>query len=220
MQESYPQSYMDFDLQACMETCGLSPQQIDALVQEGYILMDNFAMNQYQDISDMAKCVQALLVHQGGACFGQVHIMKLKACLFWLKDQQRRGLPLNIDDNGFNDPQLEKVLQDYWAKVELKEADDTMVKVLDKFSPHSLRGWNTFNRELEAYLSHIHGLSSVPLLYIIRKGPDPNVPAPTNPKQVLIAQAPHTGPTYIADWQKVYGMIHVAVSGSDSWTWI
>jgi len=211
---------MDFDLQACMETCGLSPQQIDALVQEGYISMDDFAMNRYQDISEMAKRVQALPVNRGGVRFGQVHIMKLKAFLFWLKDRQRRGLPLNLDDDGFNDPQLEKAVQEYRAEVELKEANDTTVKVLDKFSPHSLRGWNTFNRELEAYLSHIRGLSGMPLLYVIRKDPDPNAPALTDPKQVLIAQAPHTGPTYIADRQKVYGVIRDAVSGSDGWMWI
>jgi len=207
-------------LQACMETCGLSQQQIDALVQEGYILMEDFAMNRYQDISEMAKRVQALPVNRGGVRFGQVHIMKMKAFLFWLKDRQRRGLPLNLDDDGFNDPQLDKAVQDYRAEVEQKEADDTTAKVPDKFSPHTLRGWNTFNRELEAYLSNIRGLSGVPLLYVIRKDPDPNAPLPTDPKQILIAQAPHTGPTYIADRQKVYGVIRDAVSGSDGWTWI
>jgi len=104
---------MDFDLEACMETCGLSPQQIDTLVQKGYISMDDFAMNHYQDILEMAKRVQALPVNRGGVCFSQVHIMKLKSFLFWLKDHQRRGLPLNLDDDGFNEPQLEKAVQDY-----------------------------------------------------------------------------------------------------------
>jgi len=149
--------------------------------------------------------------------------MKLKAFLFWIKDCQWRGLLLNLDDDRLNDPQLEKAAQDYWAEVELKEANDMTVKVPEKFSPHTLRGWNTFNRELEAYLSNIHGLSGVPLLYVIRKDPDPNAPAPTDPKQILIAQAPHVGPTYIANWQKVYCVIHNAVSGSDlqhkKWRW-
>jgi len=86
---------MDFDLQACMETCSLSQQQINALVQEGYISMDDFMMNRYQDISEMAKCMQVLPVNRR-VYFGQVHIMKLKAFLFWIKDRQHRGLPLNL----------------------------------------------------------------------------------------------------------------------------
>jgi len=63
--------------------------------------MDDFVMNRYQDISEMAKCMQALPVNQGGVHFGQVRIMKLKAFLFWIKDRQCRGLPLNLDDDGF-----------------------------------------------------------------------------------------------------------------------
>ena len=79
---------MDAELQVCLENCDLSQAQIDALTQEGYLSMDNFALNCYQDISDMAKRVQALPLNQGGVRFSQVHIMKLKAFLYWLKDRQ------------------------------------------------------------------------------------------------------------------------------------
>ncbi len=51
---------MDAELQACLENCDLLQAQIDALTQEGYLSMDDFALNRYQDISDMAKRVQAL----------------------------------------------------------------------------------------------------------------------------------------------------------------
>jgi len=60
----------------------------------------------------------------------------------------------------------------------------------------------------------------VPLVYVICKDPDRNAPAPTDPKQVLIAQAPLRGASYLADRQKVYRIICNAVSGSDGWTWI
>jgi len=38
--------------------------------------------------------------------------------------------------------------------------------------------------------------------------------------QIWIVQAPLHGPAYQADQQKVYQIIHDAVSGSDSWAWI
>jgi len=211
---------MDAELQVCLENCDLSQAQIDALAQEGYLSMDDFALNWYQDISDMAKRVQALPLNRGGVRFGQVHIMKLKAFLYWLKDRQRRDLPLDLDDGGFGENELTKAISDYQAEQELKDADETAAKVPDKFSPHSLRGWNTFNRELEAYLSSIRGITGVPLLYVIRKDQDPAAPPPTDPKQILIAQAPHRGPAYMADRQKVYSIIRDAVSGSDGWVWM
>jgi len=43
---------------------------------------------------------------------------------------------------------------------------------------------------------------------------------PTDPKQLLIRQAPLRGAAYIKDRQKVYSIISDAVSGSDGWTWI
>ncbi len=48
------------------------PDQINASTQEGYLSMDNFTLNHYQDIDDMAKQVQVLSVARGGMRFGQV----------------------------------------------------------------------------------------------------------------------------------------------------
>jgi len=56
---------------------------------------------------------------------------------------------------------------------------------------------------------------------VIRKDPpDLNAPAPTDPKQLLIAQAPLQGEAYIKDRQRVYSIISDAISNSDGWTWI
>jgi len=102
----------------------------------------------------------------------------------------------------------------------MKDANNTVAKAPDKFTPHSLRGWNTFNRELENYLSSICGLSRMPLIYIICKDSEPNAPLPANPMQIWIVQALLHGPSYQADQQKVYQIIWDAVSGSDGWAWI
>ena len=46
------------------------------------------------------------------------------------------------------------------------------------------------------------------------------MPAPTDPKQLLIAQAPLHGTAFIKDQQRVYSIISDAISGTDGWTWI
>jgi len=211
---------MDAELCVSLENCNLSNAQINAIRDEGYLSLDDFALNTYQDITDFAKCVQALPVDCSHVRFGQVHIIKLKGFLFWLKDRLRRGLPLDLDDRGFGEEQLTRCIAKYKSKIEKKQ-DDTKAKVPEKFQPHTLRGWNTFTRELHKYLSSLLGVTGVPLIYVIRKDPaDPQTPIPTDPKQLLIHQAPLRGAAYVKDRQKVYSIISDAISGSDGWTWI
>jgi len=96
---------MDAELRVCLENCSCSEVQIGTLMEEGYLLLEDFAFNQYQDISMFSKRDQALPVNRGGVQFGQLHIIKLKAFLYWVKDCQCRGLPLNLDDGGFGGKQ-------------------------------------------------------------------------------------------------------------------
>jgi len=190
---------MDAELRVSLENCNLSDAQINAIRNEGYLSLDDFALNTYQDITNFAKRVQALPIDRGHVRFGQVHIIKLKGFLYWLKDRLRRGLPLNLDDGGFGKEQLTKCVAEYKSEVEKKE-DDLKAKVPDKFQPHSLQGSNTFTHELHKYLSSIKGATGVLLVYVIRKDPpDPNATITTDPKRILIAQAPLRGTAYIKD---------------------
>jgi len=97
---------MDAELRVCLENCNLSDAQINAIRDEGYLSLKDFMLNTYQDITDFAKRVQALPLNHRGVRFRQVHIIKLKAFLFWLKDRQRRHLPLDLDDGRFGKEQL------------------------------------------------------------------------------------------------------------------
>jgi len=66
---------MDAKLRVCLKNCNLSKAQINAIRDEGYLSLNDFAMNTYQDITDFAKRVQALPVNCGGVRFRQVHII-------------------------------------------------------------------------------------------------------------------------------------------------
>jgi len=161
---------MDAKLHVSLKNCDLSNTQINAIRDEGCLSLNDFALNTYQDITDFARHVQALPIDRGHVRFGQVHIIKLKGFLFWLKDRLRRGLPLDLDNGGFGEEQLTRCVAEYKSEIE-KRQDDTKAKVLEKFQPHTLRGWNTFTRELHKYLSSLLGITGVPLVYVIRRDP-------------------------------------------------
>jgi len=167
---------MDIDLMACLAECGLSDKQIEALEEEGYVSLSDFMLNSYVDISELAKRVQALPVNCGGKHFGQVHIIKLKGFLYWLKDRQRQGLPLKLDNVEFGQDKLQEAVTAYHIDNDKKDSKVVMVKTSKKFQPYLLCRWNTFNRELENHLSRIKGISGVPLIYVICKDQPDGVP--------------------------------------------
>jgi len=69
---------MEIDLAACLNQCGLSQAQIDAIYQEGYVTMTDFSIKWYSDINSSAKKIQALLTNQGGLNLRHMHVIWLK----------------------------------------------------------------------------------------------------------------------------------------------
>jgi len=80
---------MEIDLQASLDQCGLSQEQIDAVAKEGYLTITDFSLNQYSDIESFAKKLQALPTARGGVNMGHMHVLKMKALLYWLKNRER-----------------------------------------------------------------------------------------------------------------------------------
>jgi len=169
---------MDINLTACLAECGLSDKQIEALEEEGYITLQDFALNSYNNILELVKRVQVLPINHGGTRFGQVHIIKLKDFLYWLKDRQRRGLLLELDNVEFGQEELQGAVVAFCIENDEKDSKMVMPKIPKKFQLYSLCSWNTFNRELKNYLAGIKGISGVPLTYMIRKDAADGAPLP------------------------------------------
>jgi len=87
---------------------------------------------------------------------------------------------------------FKKLLQLTHIENDKKDSKMVTTKTPENFQPYSLCGWNTFNRELENYLSGIKGIPGVPLVYIIHKEQPDAVPLalPNDENQQLIRQAP------------------------------
>jgi len=88
---------MEIDLSSCLDQCGLSQAQIDALEREGYLTMTDFSLNRYSDIDSFAKKLQALPTNQGGLNLRHMHVVWLKAFLYWLKNQICHGIDIYYD---------------------------------------------------------------------------------------------------------------------------
>jgi len=120
-----------------------------------------FALNSYADTSELAKRVQVLPVNCGRMHFGQVHIIKLKGVSLLAEGQTERGLPLKLDSFKFGQEELQEAILAYCIENDEKDSKMAMTKTPENFQLYSLHGWNTFNRELENYLSGIKGISGV-----------------------------------------------------------
>jgi len=152
---------------------------------------------------------------------GHMHVLKMKALLYWLKDRDRRGIDIYEDyDEDFGQVELLASIKSLETYERLQKAGETKNKAPDKFQPHSLRGWSSFNRDLENYLSGLRGISGVPLIYVIREERAIVAMPGGDDIDQLIRLAPLQGPSYLEDKRRVYRIIRDAVSGTDGWIWI
>jgi len=213
---------MEIDLSSCLDQCGLSQAQIDALECEGYLTMTDFSLNRYSDIDSFAKKLQALPIARGGVNLGHMHVIRLKAFLYWLKNRIRRGIDIYDDyDEDFGQVELQASIKALETLEGLDKAGDSKTKAPEKFQPNSLRGWTSLNRELENYLGSLRGLSGIPLIYVIReKETDDVAPPGEDTIQELIRLAPLEGDVYLEDKRCVYHIIRDAVLGTKGWMWI
>jgi len=212
---------MELLLVASLDQCGLSEQQIEAIAEEGYLMITNFSLNWYTDIDSFMKKLQALPPERGGVRLGHMHVLRLKAFLYWLKNQSRRGIDLYDPREDFGQYELHESIKALETYEDLEKAKDSKTTAPDKFQPHSLRGWTSFNRDLQNYLASIRGLSGIPLSYVIRKEESSNVaPLGEDGVEELIRLAPLSGTAYLEDKKRVYRIIRDAVSGTNGWTWI
>jgi len=211
---------MEFILAASLDQCGLSERQIGAIAEEGYLTLTDYSLNRFADIDSIAKKF-AMIRDAGAVKLGHMHVLRLKALLYWLKNQVRRGIDLYDEREDFGQYELEESIRALETYEDMDKFKDSKTTAPEKFQPHSLRGWTQFNRDLQNYLASIRGISGVPLCYVIRKEEFSDVAVPgEDAVEEVIRLAPLSGTAYLEDKKRVYRIIRDAVSGTDGWTWM
>jgi len=78
---------------------------------------------------------------------------QLKAFLYWLKNISRYGIDLYDKREDFGQYKLQESIRALGTYKDLEKAKDSKTMALDKFQPHSLCSWTSFNCNLQNYLA-------------------------------------------------------------------
>ncbi len=198
---------MEFILAASLDQCGLSERQIDTMAKEGYLTLTNFSLNWYSNINMVAK---KLGQHpkRGGVNLGHMHVLRLKALLYWLKNQERHRANLYDEREDFGQYELEESIKALEAYEDMDKFKDAKTTAPDKFQPHLLHSWTQFNRDLQNYLASIQVISRVPLCYVVWKEEFLEIAPPGKDAiEEMIRLAPLYGTAYLEDKKRVYQII-------------
>jgi len=130
---------MEILLAASLDQCGLSKHQIEAIAEEGYLTVTDFSLNRFSDIDNFAKKL-SLTPARGGVNLGYMHVLCLKALLYWLKNQTKHGVDLYDEQEDFGQYELEESIKALEAYKDMDKYKDAKTRAPEKFQPHSLRG--------------------------------------------------------------------------------
>ena len=192
--------------------CGASDAQQEAIMQEGFDGMADLLILEDKDITDMMSNITKLAVNRGGVRMGAVLTKKVKALVYWCKEQERQELDLDADR--FTEEEMLATLRR--MAVETGE-DDTKPELPTKFEPNK---WVSWVKKVENYLWQVKGRNNTPLFYVIRKVREVTAPPFTSVEEERIYQTAHRGPAFNKDNQKVFEILTQLLSGTMAWTWM
>ena len=182
---------------------------------EGLDSMEAFALlSGDADVTEMAKRMSSRTVATGRVILGTMHIKRIQALVFWVKDHTKRGLP---------------VIPEMWNAVEMakamdrKEADINFEKIdVDLIDPGKCQtdfGWDAWQIAFMNKLSATMGAAKVPLAYVVRQDADAGYVFEDDDEERMY-QMPLTGENFKRDNKLVYNMLKAACVKTDAWTWI
>ena len=151
-----------------LRLCGCSVEQTNALVGEGFTNMADFLVIQAKDVAGMCTNLARIPINRGGSKIGTVIMKKIEALVMWCHDQEREGQEL--DASAFD----RNALAGYVKKSQLDDAGDQPSPEPPK--EFKVLKWVTWIRKFETYLWQITGKNEVPLVYVVRKERDPDLP--------------------------------------------
>jgi hypothetical protein len=199
-------------IRVALTLCGATNNQRDAIVEEGFTSMEHLLIMKDKEVESMMTNITRLRANQGGIRIGGVLTKKVKALVYWAKEQQRQGL--DLDANQFTQAKLTETLSR--MMVETGE-DDSKPEPPAKFDVHK---WVSWSKRLENYLWQVKGKNNAPLIYIIRKPRQADAAPFTTREEERVYQTAHQGQAYIQDNQKVFQILTQLIRGTPAWTWI
>jgi hypothetical protein len=123
------------EVHAVLERCGVVAEATrnNIITCEGFMQLADFGVLENDtDVSEMAKRMALRMVAEGRVLLGTVIVKCLQTLVWWMRDHQKRGLPLEAAD--FDIETMNKVAQMKVLSRELADKEPS-VKELGKFDP-------------------------------------------------------------------------------------
>jgi hypothetical protein len=164
------------------------------------------------DITEMAEKVASHTQAEGRVLLGTVVIKRLQTLVWWIRDHQKRGLPLNA--NEFTVKTMASAAEMKTLRREMTDSEPS-VKDLGKFDP------DDFDAHEDAFLNLLAQSYSVlkePLRYIVHSATVPD--AFSSNEEQRMYQFPLKGGSFELDNQAVYHKLKAFLINSPGWAWI
>ena len=88
--------------------CGATDAQRDSIINEGFTGMSDLLYMEDKDVDSMMANISRLRANQGGMRIGAILTKKVKALVYWAKEQERQGL--DLDANRFTIDEMKETL--------------------------------------------------------------------------------------------------------------
>jgi hypothetical protein len=203
------------ELNLVLETCGIldAATRTNIINREGFTSLDDLGVLETDtDVMEMAKRMATRTQAEGRVLLGTVVIKRLQTLVWWIRDQQKRGLALvaaNFDAAVMNQAAEMKNL-----RRELADKEPSITE-LGKFDP------DDFDAHEDAFLNLLaqsFGVLREPLRYVVRPDTAPAEFATNEERRMF--QFPLTGGSFELDNQAVYRKLKAFLIDSPGWAWI
>ena len=203
--------------------CKLTEWQKVELLSQGLESMKHISQATMKDIDNMSRDLAAAAkaaptttgrsaASHHGRILGLMRVKRLKALIYWCKQQKRRGLPLN--PYAFTEEAMDDSMEQ--LEVDDVEPDSTAVQPTEKFEP---KNWISWSKMITAYLLEKNGSNKVPLAYIIRKPRKDGTPFKSD-EEARLYETALSGPYFKRDNVQVFNFLTRMLAGSDGYYWL
>ena len=202
------------DLEMVLTICGISQQNAGRIAtNEGFVNLDDLGvMEDDKDVLEMAKRMASRPSNAGRVLLGTVQIKRFQALVWWVRDNQRRGLALVAAD--FTVVVMNAAMTSKSVEKE-RGHTDASIKDLVKFDP------DDFEIHEDAFLNILaqtSGALKESIRYIAREQVAPATFV--DQRQQRMFQMALTGPGFDEDNRAVYRLLKSYLIGTAGWAWI
>ena len=203
------------ELNMVFQTCGIAdPATHNNIInREGFTSLEDLGVLEMDtDVSDMAKRLASRTQAEGRVYLGTVIVKRLQMLVWWVRDHQKHGLPVNAAD--FNVQVMNQAAEMKSLKRDMAEKEPS-VSDLGKFDPDDFDAYEDAFLNL---LAQSYGVIREPLRYVIRPETVPETFATTEEQRMY--QFPLAGNSFELDNQSVYRKLKAFLIDSPGWAWI